>query len=64
MIPLAITIAISEGNTIAKATAEGKISAKAIAEDKIISKVLGQFNINNFERSYHLKVMKFSGFEK
>ena len=31
---MAITIAIAEGKTKAKATAEGKIVAKAITEDK------------------------------
>ena len=42
VIGMAITIAISEGKTTAKATAEGKIRAKTIAEDKIIAKVEGK----------------------
>ena len=51
---MAITIAIAEGKTIAKATAEGKLLAKATAADKILAEVLGPFNVKNFEWSYLL----------
>ena len=60
--PLAITLAMAEGNIVAKATADGKIVAKAIAEHKIIAEVVGQINVKNFERSYlHYKWMFQSG---
>ena len=54
---MAITIAIANGKTIAKATAEGKIVAKAVAEDKILARFQGQYN--NIKKnqniwSYHL----------